>query len=127
MDGLDIRTTPFSYYKDSTFFIGNKGRTAINPNIFIYVLDGLIGLFTGWRSVFDLPKTCEKSLLAEIRTLHCSKTPSDAYEKVLSRGGVALLFCYSPETCVSSAISNFYLAARCYLQPKMLNLGIKTT
>lgn len=47
MDGLDIRTTPFSYYKDSTFFIGNKGRTAINPNIFIYVLDGLIGLFTG--------------------------------------------------------------------------------
>ena len=52
MDGLDIRTTPFSYYKDSTFFIGNKGRTAINPNIFIYVLDGLIGLFTGWRSVF---------------------------------------------------------------------------
>lgn len=23
MDGLDIRTTPFSYYKDSTFFIGN--------------------------------------------------------------------------------------------------------
>ena len=52
MDGLDIRTTPFSYYKDSTFFIGNKGRTAINPNIFIYVLDGLIGLFTG-RSVFD--------------------------------------------------------------------------
>ena len=53
MDGLDIRTTPFSYYKDSTFFIGNKGRTAINPNIFIYVLDGLIGLFARWRSVFD--------------------------------------------------------------------------
>ncbi len=53
MDGLDIRTTPFSYYKDSTFFIGNKGRTAINPNIFIYVLDGIIGLFTGWWSVFD--------------------------------------------------------------------------
>lgn len=53
MDGLDIRTIPFSYYKDSTFFIGNKGRTAINPNIFIYVLDGIIGLFTGWRSVFD--------------------------------------------------------------------------
>ena len=78
MDGIGIRTTPFSYYKDSTFFIGNKGRTAINPNIFIYVLDGLIGLFTGWRSVFDLPKTCEKSLLAEIRTLHCSKTPPDA-------------------------------------------------
>lgn len=86
MDGLDIRTTPFSYYKDSTFFIGNKGRTAINPNIFIYVLDGIIGLFTGWRSVFDLPKTCEKSLLAEIRTLHCSKTPPNVYEKVLSRG-----------------------------------------
>ena len=21
MDGLDIRTTPFSYYKDSTFFL----------------------------------------------------------------------------------------------------------
>ena len=53
MDGLDIRTTPFSYYKDSTFFIDNKGRTAINPNIFILVLDGLIGLFTGCRSVFD--------------------------------------------------------------------------
>lgn len=47
MDGLDIRTTPFSYYKDSTFFIDNKGRTAINPNIFIYVLDGIIWLFTG--------------------------------------------------------------------------------
>ena len=75
MDGLDIRTTPFSYYKDSTFFIDNKGRTAINPNIFIYVLDGIIG-----------PKTCEKSLLAEIRTLHCSKTPPNVYEKVLSRG-----------------------------------------
>ncbi len=38
MDGLDIRTTPFSYYKDSTFFIGNKGRTAINPNIFYLCL-----------------------------------------------------------------------------------------
>ncbi len=47
MDGLDIRTAPFSYYKDSTFFIDNKGRTAINPNIFIYVLDGIIRLFTG--------------------------------------------------------------------------------
>ena len=47
MDGLDIRTAPFSYYKDSTCFIGNKGRTAINPNIFIYVLDGIIWLFTG--------------------------------------------------------------------------------
>ena len=33
MDGLDIRTTPFSYYKDSTFFIDNKSRTTINPNI----------------------------------------------------------------------------------------------
>ena len=83
---------PLSYYKDSAFFIDNKGRTAINPNIFIYVLDGLIGLFTGWRSVFDLPKTCEKSLLAEIRTLHCSKTPPDACEKVLSRG-FASLYC----------------------------------
>ena len=47
MDGLDIRTTPFSYYKYSTYFIENKGRTAINPKIFIYVLDCLIGLFTG--------------------------------------------------------------------------------
>ncbi len=46
MDGPDIRTTPLSYYKDSTFFIGNKGRTAINPNIFIHVLYGIIGLFT---------------------------------------------------------------------------------
>lgn len=53
MDGLDIRTTPFSYYKDSTFFIGNKGRTAINPNIFIYVLYGFIGVFARCRSVFD--------------------------------------------------------------------------
>lgn len=92
MDGPDIRTTPFSYYKDSTFFIGNKGRTAIKLNIFIHVLYGIIGLFTGWRSVSDLPKTCEKSLLADIRTLHCSKTPPDAYEKVLSRG-FALLCC----------------------------------
>ena len=80
MDGLDIRTTPFSYYKDSTFFIGNKGRTAINPNIFILVLDGLIGLLYGCRSVSDLPRTCEKSLLAEIRTFHCSKRPSDVCE-----------------------------------------------
>lgn len=56
MDGLDIRTAPFSYYKDSTFFIGNKGRTAINPNIFIYVLDGLIGLFTG----VGVCSTCRK-------------------------------------------------------------------
>ena len=24
MDGLDIRTTPFSYYKDSTFLLGTK-------------------------------------------------------------------------------------------------------
>ena len=53
MDGLDIRTIPFSYYKDSIFFIGNKGRTAINPNIYIYVLYGIIGLFTGWQSAFD--------------------------------------------------------------------------
>lgn len=86
MDGLDIRTTSFSYYKDSTFFIGNKGRTAINPNIFIQVLYGIIGLFTGWRSVSDLPKTCQKPLLAEIRTLHCSKTPPDACAKSLIKG-----------------------------------------
>lgn len=66
MDGLDIRTIPFSYYKDSTFFIGNKGRTAINPNIFIYVLDGLIGLFTGWRSVFDVEINVQKVVLAGI-------------------------------------------------------------
>lgn len=66
MDGLDIRTTPFSYYKDSTFFIGNKGRTAINPNIFIYVLNGLIGLFTGWRSVFDVEINVQKVVLAGI-------------------------------------------------------------
>ena len=66
MDGLDIRTTPFSYYKDSTFFIGNKGRTAINPNIFIYVLYGIIGLFTGWRSVFDVEINVQKVVLAGI-------------------------------------------------------------
>ena len=66
MDGLDIRTTPFSYYKDSTFFIDNKGRTAINPNIFIYVLDGIIGLFTGWRSVFDVEINVQKVVLAGI-------------------------------------------------------------
>lgn len=66
MDGLDIRTAPFSYYKDSTFFIGNKGRTAINPNIFIYVLDSLIGLFTGWRSVFDGEINVQKVVLAGI-------------------------------------------------------------
>ena len=64
MDGLDIRTTPFSYYKDSTFFIGNKGRTAINPNIFIYVLYGIIGLFTGWRSVFDVEINVQKVVVA---------------------------------------------------------------
>ena len=66
MDGLDIRTTPFSYYKDSTFFIGNKSRTAINPNIFIYVLYGIIGLFTGWRSVFDVEINLQKVVLAGI-------------------------------------------------------------
>lgn len=66
MDGPDIRTIPFSYYKDSTFFIGNKGRTAINPNIFIYVLDGLIGLFTGWRNVFDGKINVQKVVLAGI-------------------------------------------------------------
>ena len=66
MDGLDIRTTPFSYYKDSTFFIGNKGRTAINPNIFIYVLDSLIGLFTGWRRVFDGEINVQNVVLAGI-------------------------------------------------------------
>lgn len=53
MDGFDIRTTPFSYHKDNTFFVGNKGRTAIDPNIFILVSDGIIGLFTGYRSAFD--------------------------------------------------------------------------
>ena len=66
MDGLDIRITPFSYYKDSTFFIGNKGRTAINPNIFIYVLNGLIGLFTGWRSVFNGEINVQKAVLAGV-------------------------------------------------------------
>ena len=66
MDGLDIRTTTFSYYKDSTFFIWNKGRTAINPNIFIYVLYGIIGLFTGWRSVFDVEINVQKVVLAGI-------------------------------------------------------------
>lgn len=66
MDGLDIRTIPFSYYKDSIFFIGNKGRTAINPNIFIYVLNGIIGLFTGWRSVFDVEINVQKVVLAGI-------------------------------------------------------------
>lgn len=66
MDGLDIRTTPFSYYKDSTFFIGNKGRTAINPNIFIYVLDGIIGLLYGWRSVFDVEINVQKVVLVGI-------------------------------------------------------------
>lgn len=66
MDGLDIRTIPFSYYKDSTFFIGNKGRTAINPNIFILVLNGIIGLFTGWRSVFDVEINVQKVVLAGI-------------------------------------------------------------
>lgn len=53
-------------YKDSTFFIDNKGRTAINPNIFIYVLDGIIGLFTGWRSVFDVEINLQKVVLAGI-------------------------------------------------------------
>lgn len=66
MDGLDIRTTPFSYYKDSTFFIGNKGRTAINPNIFIYVLDGIIGLLYGYRSGFDGEINMQKVVLAGI-------------------------------------------------------------
>ena len=66
MDGLDIRTAPLSYYKDSTFFIDNKGRTAINPNIFIYVLYGIIGLFTGWRSVFDVEINVQKVVLAGI-------------------------------------------------------------
>ncbi|UEA86943.1 hypothetical protein [Alistipes senegalensis] len=66
MDGLDIRITPFSYYKDSTFFIGNKGRTAINPNIFIYVLNGIIGLFTGWRSVFNGEINVQKAVLAGV-------------------------------------------------------------
>lgn len=66
MDGLDIRTTPFSYYKDSTFFIGNKGRTTINPNIFIYVLYGIIGVLYGWRSAFDGKINVQKAVLAGI-------------------------------------------------------------
>ena len=66
MDGLDIRTAPFSYYKDSTFFIGNKGRTAINPNIFIYVLNGIIGLLYWWRSTFDGEINVQKVVLAGI-------------------------------------------------------------
>ena len=66
MDGLDIRTTPFSYYKDSTFFIDNKSRTTINPNIFIYVLNGIIGLFLWWRSVFDVEINVQKVVLAGI-------------------------------------------------------------
>lgn len=66
MDGLDIRTIPFSYYKDSTFFIGNKGRTAINPNIFILVLDGIIGLLYGCRSGFDGEINMQKVVLAGI-------------------------------------------------------------
>ena len=66
MDGLDIRTAPFSYYKDSTFFIGNKGRTAINPNIFIYVLDGIIGVFTVLLSLSDGEINVQKVVLAGI-------------------------------------------------------------
>lgn len=66
MDGLDIRTTPFSYYKDSTFFIGNKGRTAINPNIFIHVLNGIIGVLYGWRSMFDGEINVQNVVLAGI-------------------------------------------------------------
>ena len=66
MDGLDIRTIPFSYYKDSTFFIVNKGRTAINPNIFIYVLNGIIGLLYWWRSTFDVEINVRKVVLAGI-------------------------------------------------------------
>lgn len=66
MDGLDIRTIPFSYYKDSTFFIANKGRTAINPNIFIYVLYGIIGVLYGWRSMFDVEINVQNVVLAGI-------------------------------------------------------------
>ena len=66
MDGLDIRTAPFSYYKDSTFFIDNKSRTTINPNIFIYVLDGFIGVFARCRSVFDGEINVQKVVLAGI-------------------------------------------------------------
>lgn len=40
--------------------------TAINPNIFIYVLDGIIGLFTGWRSVFDGEINVQNVVLAGI-------------------------------------------------------------
>lgn len=52
--------------KIAPFFIDNKGRTAINPNIFIYVLNGIIGLFTGWRSVFDVEINVQKVVLAGI-------------------------------------------------------------
>ena len=57
---------PLSYYKDSTFFIGNKGRTAINPNIFLYVLDGIIGVLYGWRSMFDVEINVQNVVLAGI-------------------------------------------------------------
>ena len=83
---------PLSYYKDSTFIFKNKRTKTLCWKILICALYAVIWLFAGCRSVFDLPKTCEKSLLAEIRTLHCSKTPPDAYEKVLSRG-FASLYC----------------------------------
>ena len=32
MDGLDIRTAPFSYYKDSTFFIGAEFNLQMQQN-----------------------------------------------------------------------------------------------
>ena len=66
MDGLDIRTTPFSYYKDSTFFMGDRGGTAIKRSGFSCVLDGLIGVFTGWRGVFDGEINVQNVVLAGI-------------------------------------------------------------
>lgn len=83
MRGFNIRTAPLSYYKDSSFIFRNKGRTAINPNFFICVSDGFMGLFAGCRSVFDLLKTCQKSLLAGFRMLHCSETPFVSCNSVL--------------------------------------------
>lgn len=52
--------------KIAPFLLTNKGRTAINPNIFIYVLNGIIGLFTGWRSAFDGEMNLQKVVLAGI-------------------------------------------------------------
>lgn len=92
MRGFNIRTAPLSYYKDSSFIFRNKGRTAIDPNFFICVLDGFIGLFAGCRSAFDLLKTRQKSLLAGFRMLYCSEPLLVACQKVLS-GHFASLRC----------------------------------